>query len=52
VRLYVDHAVQPTLIVPRIMGGTLASDGGIGLFYGPRTEANFAHLVVVGDKAS
>jgi hypothetical protein len=52
VRLYVNHAAQPALIVHRIIGGVLSSDGGIGLFYGPRTEANFAHLVVVRDQTS
>ncbi len=48
-RLYVNHAAQPTLIAARIIGGPPSPAGGIGLFYGPRTEANFAHLVVVPD---
>jgi hypothetical protein len=51
-RLYVNHAAQPTLIAARIIGGTPSPGGAIGLFYGPRTEANFAHLVVVRDERS
>ena len=51
-RLYVNHAAQPTLIATRILGGAPSSRGEIGLFFGPRTEANFAHLVVVRDKRS
>ena len=51
-RLYVNHAAQPTLIAWRIIGGAQSSGGEIGLFYGPRTEANFAHLVVVRDTRS
>ena len=49
-RLYVNYAAQPTLIAERIIGGTPSPAREIGLFYGPRTEANFAHLVVVRDE--
>ena len=46
VRLYVNGAAQPALIVQRILGGAPSARGEIGFMYGPLTEANFAHLVV------
>ena len=49
VRLYVNRAPQPALIVQRIIGGAPSARGEIGFMYGPLTEADYAHLVVRPD---